>query len=957
MLSWREGGNAGNDASTAQMDAGPRQHETIDWQALAGELDALYERTADAVTRHHAVLELVKDALATGRREIQLRFEARQATGVATVQSGAALMDRLLGLLYEAAAEHEYPSYNPTTSERLAMVASGGFGRGELAPYSDIDLLFLHPYKRTPRGEQVIEHILYLLWDLGLKVGHATRSVSECIRLARQDLTIRTALLESRFLWGDEALFQELQTAFQDQVVASTGLEFVEAKLRERDQRHKRLGDSRYVLEPNIKDGKGGLRDLQTLFWIGKYVYQVEDVNDLVRHDVLSKSAARQFDKAENFLWTVRCHLHYLSGRPEERLTFDIQPEIARRLGYTDHAGSSGVERFMKHYYLVAKDVGDLTRIFCSAIEAEHKRRPWFKLPKFGRPRNLGDFRLEGDRLDVADHEMFSRDPVAMMRLFHVAQMHELEIHPRALRLVTQNLKRVTADIRADAEANRLFVEIVTAENGSEVILRRMNEAGLFGRFLPDFGRVVGQMQHDMYHVYTVDEHTIFALGILNRIEKAELANDHPVATEVIHKVQSRRALYFGLLFHDMAKGRGANHSEIGAEMARRVCPRLGLAPEETETVSWLVRHHLAMSNTAFKRDLGDPKSIRDFVELVQSPERLRLLLCLTVADIRAVGPNVWNNWKATLLRELYHAADTLLSGAEATSDREARIAEVQRTLRHLLAGWSDAEFDAHLGRGYPEYWLAFDAETLARHARQIREAETENRPLSIETRVDRRRTVTEVTIYTQDHPGLFSRITGALAASGATVVDARIFTTPHGMALDTFWIQDQDKGPFDRPGRLARLSVLIERSLRGQLLRREIDLERTFAPRRTKVFKVEPRVLFDNSASATHTVIEVNGRDRPGFLHAVTRALYDLNVQISSAKIATYGERVVDVFYVKDGFGMKIDHETRLRRIRESLLTAIAEDEGTKAEPSDHREGTETAEPTTESTRSQATG
>jgi [protein-PII] uridylyltransferase len=905
------------------------QRDIIDRRRIDAELAERLAAATNDNDRRAAALDCLKGTLAEGRAEVRRRFEASRAGGPKAAVELSFLFDQLIRVIHDLAVAR-YPSPNPTMADRFTVVAVGGYGRGELAPYSDIDLLFLFPYKQTPRGEQVVEYILYFLWDLGLKVGHSTRSVDDCLRLAKRDVTIRTALLEARFLWGDQALFRELKHKFQVDVVAGTAVEFTDAKLKERDDRHQKMGDSRYVVEPNIKDGKGGLRDLQTLYWIGKYVYRVETVGELVEQGVLSRRAERLFAKAYTFLWTLRFNLHYLTKRAEERVTFDVQTEIAERMSYTDHAGSSGVERFMKHYYLIAKDVGDLTRIFCAAIEAGHKRKPLIRLPRFGRPRDLGPFRVDGERLTVPDETLFRTRPIAMLELFLVSHEEGYDIHPEALRLITENLRRIDRKLRADPEANRLFLEMLTSPELPDVALKRMNEAGVFGRFLPDFGRIVGQTQHDMYHVYTVDEHTIHAIGLLSRIERGLLRDEHPLCTEVMQKITSRRALYVAVLLHDIAKGRGGDHSELGAEIAYQTCPRLGLSEEETETVVWLVRYHLAMSNVAQKRDLNDPKTIQDFVDLVQSPERLRLLVCLTAVDMRATGPTVWNNWKAELLRELYYASEDLMSGGLLAAGRKKRVAAAQANLREALSDWSDEDFETHLTRGYPGYWLSFPPKTLARQARQMRTAEAEGSPLNVETRVDKFRAITELAIYTQDHPGLFSRIAGAISAVGATVVDAKIFTTPQGMALDTFWLQDDEGNAFDQSARLAKLSVQIERALAGRMKDDETELAHTFVPARTRVFSVPPRIMIDNQASATHTVIEVNGRDRTGFLYLVTRELYRLALQISTAKISTYGERAVDVFYVKDGFGMKITHESRLKKIRESLLAAIAEDENT---------------------------
>jgi [protein-PII] uridylyltransferase len=665
------------------------------------------------------------------------------------------------------------------------------------------------------------------------------------------------------------------------------------------------------------------LRDLHALFWIAKYLYEVDDVATLVDRGVFTAREAERFKRAEDFLWTVRVNLHDLAGRPEERLSFDLQPELARRLGYTDHAGAVGVERLMKHYFLVAKAVGDLTRIFCAALEAE-KRKPYFRLSDFPLFRaEVEGFRLDGGRLSVKDTRALIDRPVDMLRIFAVAQRHGLDVHPATLRLITQNLRLVDRGLRADPEANRLFLEMLTSEKDPEGGLRRLSEAGVFGRFIPDFGRVVAQMQYDMYHHFTVDEHTLFAIGMLHRIEKGELAEEAPIASRVVHQVLSRRVLYLAVLLHDIAKGRGGDHSELGAEVAQKLCPRLGLTEEETETVAWLVRYHLLMSRTAFQRDIDDPQTIADFTGLVQSLERLRLLLVLTVADIRAVGPKTWNGWKAQLLRELYHRAEEQLSGGFAGEGREARVAAVLKTLRAELAGWSADEIETHLARGVASYWLAFDPAALARHARLVRAAEAEERELSLETRVDRWRAVTEVTIYTPDRYGLFSLLAGAIAACGGNIVDARIFTLTNGMALDIFWVQDAEGGPFERPDRLARLSATMEHTLAGRPLP-DLDQKLSHFKSRFDVFPVVPRVLIDNNASATHTVIEVNGRDRPGLLYRLTSALTELKLQISSAKISTFGQRAVDVFYVKDLYGLKVEAEPRLKSIRARLLQAL---------------------------------
>ncbi|MEK9672040.1 MAG: [protein-PII] uridylyltransferase [Rhodospirillaceae bacterium] len=900
----------------------------IDRAALTKKLEDLAGWSGYTPNTRSQVLQIFKDAHQAGWAEIKRRFESGECTGPEATHAHAYMMDQLIRVVHDFADKWVYPSANPTTGETLTVIATGGYGRGELAPFSDIDLMFLLPYKITPRTEQLVEFMLYMLWDLGLKVGHATRSVDETVRLAKQDVTIRTSLLEARWVWGDQALFDQFRAAFWKQVADGTGMAFVEEKLGERDARHDKMGDTRYVLEPNMKEGKGGLRDLQTLIWIAKYLYRVSGMTELVAQGVFTEDDLKLFEKAENFLWTVRCHLHYLSGRPEERLSFNIQAEIAERLGYRNQKGIMGVERFMKHYFLIAKDVGDITRILCAVLEEQHKKsakRFSFPFLGFGKGSKIDGFAVDGGRLTLASEKELRDDPLKMVRLFHAAQTHDLDIHPQALRLVSQNLKLVDAKLRKNKRANRLFVDMLRGRDPVQALMR-FNEAGVFGRFIPDFGKVVAQMQYDMYHVYTVDEHTIRAIGLTHGIDTGRLKKDHPVSCDTISEIQSKDALYVAVLLHDIAKGRGGNHSELGAEVALKLCPRLGLSDWETETVAWLVRYHLLMSHTAFKRDLDDPKTIQDFAAVVQSPERLRMLNILTVVDIRAVGPNVWNNWKAGLLRELFWQTKAALTG-DAPEDRRAqRIEGAKLALAALLKKWPEADLQAHLDRGTDAYWLSADPETHARHAQLVRDAEAKRIDLRIETRIDPERSANEITVYTADHPGLFANIAGALALSGVSILDARISTLSNGMALDSFWVQDGTGLAIDEQGQLKRMVQRIEDALRGARspardLKKAQD-ERL--PTKAQAFDIAPRVLIDNQASNTYSVIEINGGDRPGFLYDVTSVLTEEGLQIASAQISTYGERVVDVFYVKDIFGLKIRHPEKLKSIEERVLARI---------------------------------
>ena len=908
-----------------------RQSEIIDRSALDAALTATPWRPGSGDGRAEA-LALCKEYLAAGRKVLEQRLE-NGARGTVLVAGYTFLIDEILGALYDHAAERVFDEPNPTSANRLAFVAVGGYGRAELSPFSDIDLLFLHPWKLIARNEQVIEYVLYMLWDMGLTVGHATRSISDCLARSKKDMTIRTSILESRFLWGDEALFRDLRQRFWDEIVPGSEAEFVAAKLSERDARHQRTGDSRYLLEPNLKDGKGGLRDLHTLLWIAKYLYRVERFADLIERGLLTRKEQVRFARAEGFLWKVRAHLHLAAGRAEDRLTFDLQLEIARRMGYGDRDGNLAVERFMKHYFLVAKSVGELTRVLCASLEADRLESAPRRSGAVGPSPEVDGMRSEGGRLAVLDEAAFDERPVRLIKLFRLAQTGGLDIHPRTLRLVHQRLQLIDRTLRDNDEANRLFMALLSDAQAPEQALRLMNEAGVLGRFIPEFGRIVGQTQHDMYHVYTVDEHTLRAIGILSQIERGELAEELPLATQIAPKILSRGVLYLALFLHDVAKGGRTDHSEAGARIANKLGPRLGLSAEETAQAAWLVRHHLILSDTAFKRDVNDPQTLADFIAQVQSVERLRLLLVLTAADIRAVGPGRWNAWKGALLRELYHRAEEVLTGGHEAEGKAARVAAAKDALRAVLDDWLSDDIDRHTGRLFPPYWLAFECDTHARHARLVRDAEARGALLELDTRIDEKRAATEITLYAKDQAGMFAAVAGAMAAAGASIVDAKVFTTSDGMALDGFWILDANGGPFDDEERLARTLILLEQALAGDpVLDGALHGKRSL-PARSRAAHVISRVLVDNRASSQHTVVEINGRDRPGLLYDIGRALTQLGLSIVTAHISTYGAQAVDVFYVKDRYGLQVTKDAEIERVRTRLLAALDEP-GASAKP-----------------------
>ena len=909
--------------------------ELFDAEAAAQELEALGTRFSGREAElRTAIAQYLKGELNRGR-ELAEQLLLKDRHGRRCAERLCRMQDEIIRVLFEFAEKRLYPSRNPSEAEHMAIVATGGYGRGLLAPGSDIDLLFVLPYKQTAWGESIAEAILYCLWDMGLKVGHATRSVDECIRQAKADMTIRTAILESRFLNGDRALFDELVQRFDKDVVKGTAAEFVLAKLAEREDRLRRAGQSRYLVEPNVKDGKGGLRDLHTLFWIGKYVYQARDVEELVDHGVFDKDELKLFRRCGDFLWSVRCHMHFVTGRAEERLSFDIQREIAVRLGYTEHPGLSEVERFMKHYFLTAKNVGDLTAILCAALEANHtKPAPAlgrmiarFK-PRSGR-RSLSesdDFTIDNNRINIVAPDVFQRDPVNLIRIFYLAQKHNLAFHPDAMRTATRSLKLIDKDVREDPEANRLFFEILTSPNDVEPVLRRMNEAGVLGAFVRAFGRVVAMMQFNMYHHYTVDEHLIRCMGVITEIEQGS-NDEYGLSNELVKKLSPRqRALLRVTLFlHDIAKGRVEDHSIAGARVARRFCPRIGLTGAETETVAWLIENHLVMSTVAQSRDLSDRKTIENFAAIVQSLDRLKLLLILTTADIRAVGPGVWNGWKAQLLRTLYYETEPVLTGGFSEVNRERRVAIAQAEFRDQMKDWPDAELDSYIARHYPAYWLKVDLSHKIAHAKFLRNAWSAGRTLATQVNFDAVRGVTELTVIAPDHPRLLSTIAGACAASGTNIVDAQIFTTTDGLALDTISITREFDRDEDEARRADRIADTIEKALRGEIKMPEVVARKAAPKARLKAFAVEPDVNINYEWSNRYTVVEVTGLDRPGLLYELTATISKLSLNITSAHVATFGERVVDVFYVTDLLGAKINSPTRQAAIKRALLALFS--------------------------------
>jgi [protein-PII] uridylyltransferase len=906
----------------------------FDTAAARRELTAHFNASPSPSEARPKVLDSLKTILKNARESARTALEAdgngrRCAAGLSLFQ------DEMIRLIYDYTVTHVYRATNPSDAERMAIVATGGYGRGLLAPGSDIDLLFLLPYKQTPWGESVAEYMLYLLWDLGFKVGHATRTVEQCMKLGLADITIRTALLDSRLILGDKQLFAEFEDRFRSEVVAGTARQFIDAKMAERDERTRRAGESRYKVEPNIKDGKGGLRDLHTLHWLSKYIFNQDVGAAAVEAGVFTPEEMQTFRRCEDFLWRVRCFLHFLAGRAEEVLSFEVQPAMAQSLGYTSREGLRAVERFMKHYFLIAKDVGDLTTILCGALEMQQlKTSPGYKRLlnplswKMRREvRQKTDFRIDNDRLNVADADVFVRDPVNLIRFFAQAANTGAYLHPDAIRLLRGSLRLIDDDLRHNPEANSIFLSLLTAHGNPEASLRHMNEAGVLGRFLPEFGRIVAMMQFNMYHHYTVDEHLLRTLGNIVAIERGDFAAELPLSTAVFTSLQNRRALLVAAFLHDIGKGRKESHSTVGARIARKICPRLGMTAAETELVAWLIQEHLTMSNFAHSRDISDPDTIRAFANIVQSPERLKMLLLLTSADIMAVGPGVWNGWKGQLLRTLYHETEPLVAGGHTQAPRGERIEQAQTALRKALFNWPASSVDDFIARHYPNYWLRTDLATQIEHANVVRDAMRSQTKFATAIKTDSFTAITELTVFAPNHARLLSLFAGACAAAGANIAGAHITTTRDGFALDTFLLNREFRDDEDELRRARRIIDTIERLLTGKEQLADLLQKRRMGSRGVEAFTVEPEVVINNALSDRLTVLEVSGRDRPGLLYELTSALSDLSLDIASAHVTTFGEKAVDVFYVTDLVGKKIVNEARQNALRTRLQSVLDTD------------------------------
>ncbi|WP_143435615.1 [protein-PII] uridylyltransferase [Henriciella aquimarina] len=894
----------------------------VDGRSLRVKLTTTFlDNLGDEAEARKEVLNHLHGALFRGRMIAQERLQ-QGADGLDTARLLAAVQDEVLHALYDYVTVHVHRARNPTEGERLAVFATGGYGRQVLAPSSDVDLLFIRPYKASAHAESVIEYMLYALWDIGLKVGHAFRTPEECIRLSKQDVTIKTSLLDARFLFGDESLGRETMEKFRSDAVEGHNAEFIADKLAERDARHAKQGNSRYVVEPNVKDGKGGLRDLQTLYWISKHMYGGETLEEVMQNGPFTPHEYTVFNRAARFLWTVRCHLHYVTGRAEERLSFDLQPEIASRMGYRDRSEQLGVERFMKHYFLVAKDVGNLTRILAAKLEAEHVKKPegWRRFIPAGAPKPLEQegFVLDGGRISVTGEEVFDEHPDNLIRLFAIADESEHDIHPDAMTMAARKSKLINPKTRLMPEMREAFLKLLVEGRDPGLALRRMNDADVLGRFLPEFGGIVAQTQFNMYHHYTVDEHTIRAVEYMAQMDR-DGGEGVELAHRLFQKIDNKQVLYLAMLLHDTGKGQGDQQVE-GMKTAAQAGKRLGLSDAETDLIAWLVGHHLEMSETAQKRDIADPSTIVRFAAMVGSIERLRLLYILTIADIRAVGPGIWNAWKGQLLEDLYHNTEAALRGGRTDEKSVARELAGRAALNREALEKRVGAIPQVMQEMDPAYWTGFDVDVLAEHAEKLRTSETP--VISATVREDGGGV--SLLVAGHDRLGLFAKLAGTIANQGANVVSAQVYTGPSGFLVDVFILQDGKGGVFAAgdPGRLKRLEDEVRRVFTSDAPIKQIP---NTSSRREAAFLVMPQVKIDDTVSTDYTVIDVAGRDQPGLLHDVANVLAQENISIHSAHVGSYGERVFDAFYVQlpDNYT-----EDRKASLKQQLLAILQREE-----------------------------
>jgi [protein-PII] uridylyltransferase len=859
-------------------------------------------------------LPLFREALRSGREALKRRYFDDPNDAPRLVTRHARLVDELL-----RHAWRRHLRYLPRQVD-IALVAVGGFGRGELHPFSDIDLMLLLDKTDPGKVRGFIETFVRFLWDMGLEVGHSVRTLKDCVREAKKDVTVATNLMEARLVIGAAELLRHMQRLTHASRLWP-GRKFFAAKLAEQRARHRHFDDTAYNLEPNIKDGPGGLRDIQTVAWVIQRHFAATSLHDLVERDFLSEPEYRALSRGRNFLWRVRTGLHHLANRREDRLLFDHQRALARLFGYKDRRGILAVEQFMKHYYRTVKELSLLNEILLQNFEEAILARGRARRRHLNRR-----FQARGGFLEVTQPRVFERSPFALLELFLVMQQHpELKgVRAGTIRLLRANLHRIDARFRRDLASRALFMEIMRQPRGITHELRRMNAYGVLGAYLPAFGRIVGQMQHDLFHVYTVDQHSLFVVRNLRRFTVPEFRHEFPLASEIIQHLVKPERLYLAGLFHDVAKGRGGDHSILGEQDTGAFCRLHLLSEYDTRFVSWLVRHHLLMSRTAQREDIADPEATLRFAQAVGDQEHLDNLYLLTVADMRGTSPRVWNVWKGRLLSQLYSAASRLLErGVARPIDLEAHIADLRQEAERRLAptGFADATLRDYWENFEAEYFLRYDAESLAWHARSIVAVSSAGEPV-VAVRHSPESGGTEFLVYTPDREGLFAVLTGGFDRLNLSIMEARIHTLKNNFALDTFVVLDQAGEAVADARELARLEQAMREQLRSPRPGR--DLAGARLPRPLKHFPIETRVGFSRAPNKPLTLMEVTAQDRPGLLYQVALALQHCRVNLVTAKVSTYGERAEDIFFVNTRDGQPLTDAEQMKCVEAEIVRRL---------------------------------